>query len=1195
MIDLVDMKLIKEAFAEPSRELSCNITIGETVYNDDFIENFKIVKGLSEAKDFEVGTAFMSSINLKMVDKLGEFNKAAFKDKTCKVEIGVKTSQGVGFVKVGEYLIDSVGSDKASWTLKGYDKMCKFNVKYDCKLDFPTTLKSVVLDICKMCGVEPSSGIKSSTGVLNKTIKYKPNFYEMTCREVLAQVAELCCGWAYIDTETQKLEICSGYSSDSDIKINDDNLIVFKELKSSTNSDTKIQIDSVKIIQKGADDADYNANSPRKFHIIDNIWIQGNGHEFLDYATKSYNFSELSALSIKYNGNPALENNKFVAVNRAGKIYRFLPLVRRLTYNGGLVEECECPQINYDPTNRRKDLVRHIEKISATLRVMDEKIQAKVGTEEFATLVEQTKEEIKALAKSINLTGYVKFEDLKKVNGTTEINGGNITTGVIQSRDGGFGIDLDNKTFFLGRDLEHYALLFDGRNLKFGDGGIKSEHFSEGLKQELKGKDGQSQYVHTRYSDTGGTTGAMFIEPSSEFGEPHKYIGFAITSNKGAPALKSAYTWSKYIGEDGSKGSPGEPGTDGKTPYFHIAWADNESGSSGFTTSGGTDKLYMGTYTDFTESDSIDPGKYKWVKVKGDDGESFKYNLISNGDFHIDFTKDEPGHNSKVLNRWQAKSRSDVEKMYLRKPSDRNWIALEVSATDTIEINQYLNLKKNTKYYIKATIASERMMLYYHGSSYNSIASVKDNYGHFTTINTSFTTENSDTHYIQLDCKKKTTVRDVIISEEPISDNTEWYPSKFDGIGQDGKDGKDGRDGERGAQGPPGRDGKDGTTAEWPTWIKEWNGTSTWINGKSVVSPTAFFGESNKGIFMGKNCVRTSSGEELSGIVGYWKPDVTFHIKPDGTAVFGNKPGNQMKIDSSGNVSMPKVKTSEIIGDGKLYLSSDKSAYLAMNKESLGIAAPGGEINIFQEYISIGGPDLRFGGKIRKYRDSVYIDISENYITVKSADGQQILSTDFNRIVSLPMCYFSPHVTYRDDDLIYYSGDGALVGDSMMVMCSAVRATRGGFVNLKCRNFSNVSDIKVKENVSFITKKDVVLREKGDFKPENLEDSDILNFVKNIRLATFNYTGEKQSCFSMIAQDVNLYKNVNKYLISQEEDSRYMSINQVNYHSFLHRTLQIYIEDFEKEKENNARLEERISILENEIEKIKKSLKKEGE
>ncbi|WP_288216213.1 phage tail spike protein, partial [Peptostreptococcus anaerobius] len=238
-------------------------------------------------------------------------------------------------------------------------------------------------------------------------------------------------------------------------------------------------------------------------------------------------------------------------------------------------------------------------------------------------------------------------------------------------------------------------------------------------------------------------------------------------------------------------------------------------------------------------------------------GESFKYNLISNGDFHIDFTKDEPGHNSKVLNRWQAKSRSDVEKIYIKKPIDKNWTSLEVSGTDRIEINQYLNLKKNTKYYIKATIASERMMLYYHGSSYNSIATVKDNYEHFTTINTSFTTEDSDTHYIQLDCTKKTRVRDVIISEEPISNDTEWYPSKFDGIGQDGKPGRDGRDGERGAQGPPGRDGRDGSMVDLPPALKDWSGKATEISGKYVFTPELFVGTngdskySRTGIYMG--------------------------------------------------------------------------------------------------------------------------------------------------------------------------------------------------------------------------------------------------------------------------------------------------------------------------------------------------------
>ena len=76
-----------------------------------------------------------------------------------------------------------------------------------------------------------------------------------------------------------------------------------------------------------------------------------------------------------------------VKVIRAGKEYKFLPLVRKLTYNGGLVEECECKQINYDPANRRKEIVRHVEKINALLKVMDDKIQSKVGTEDFQTLV----------------------------------------------------------------------------------------------------------------------------------------------------------------------------------------------------------------------------------------------------------------------------------------------------------------------------------------------------------------------------------------------------------------------------------------------------------------------------------------------------------------------------------------------------------------------------------------------------------------------------------------------------------------------------------------------------------------------------------------------------------------------------------------------------------------------------------------
>lgn len=1133
MIDLVDMKLIKEAFAEPSRELSCNITIGETVYNDDFIENFKIVKGLSEAKEFEVGTAFMSSINLKMVDKLGEFNKAAFKDKTCKVEIGVKTSQGVGFVKVGEYLIDSVGSDKASWTLKGYDKMRRFNVKYDCKLDFPTTLKSVVLDICKMCGVEPSSSIKSSTGLLNKVIKYKPNFYEMTCREVLAQVAELCCGWAYIDTETQKLEICSGYSSDSDIKINDDNLIVFKELKSSTNSDTKIQIDSVKIIQKGADDADYNANSPRKFHIIDNIWIQGNGHEFLDYATKSYNFSELSALSIKYNGNPALENNKFVAVNRAGKIYRFLPLVRRLTYNGGLVEECECPQINYDPTNRRKDLVRHIEKISATLRVMDEKIQAKVGTEEFATLVEQTKEEIKLLAKNINLEGYVKFEDLKKQNKSTVIHGGNITTGVIQSKDGGFGIDLDNKTFFLGRDLEHYALLFDGENLKFGTGGIKSDQFSEGLKQELKGQDGQSQYVHTRYSDSGGDVGSMHVNAVDDSGEPYKYIGFAITNSSGAPALKSAYKWTKYVGDDGANGTPGKSGADGKTPYFHVAWADSSNGAVGFTTQGGTDKKYMGTYTDFTLEDSKSYSDYTWVRVKGQDGESFKFNLISNGDFHNDFTTNEPSNDPNKLNEWQVKSQKEKSLVRIT-PFDGQHV-MNVLASDTdgaVEINQYIGLKKNTKYFVKFMATSGHMSMYYYGNGYFRVAEVEDsNVAEFKIYSGEFTTRAVNSHMIQFDCRKLTRIRWIILSEKPIPDDVEWYTSQAD------------------LQGAP---GKDGTMEDLPPALKAWNGKATEISGKYVFTPELFVGngsyENKTGVYIGENIRAKFHGtwQEISGIVGMENGQVNWMFTNTGNLVIGSKIDECIQLGADGRAIIPMIKTNMIEAGA---ITADK---IRSGEITTDFLYPGtSERIILERGYSPGANDCKSidanGDAIRlKVNAGTYIAMKDSGSIGMYSGGSQFFS-------------FNPNQGWDW---------GSAGGDGVLNLYDAHVIT--GW--LEYYVYSVRSDRRVKDNIKYIKNND-----------SSINRNNIFNFVKSVDLATYQYKKIGGNNLSMIAQDVQRFRFIQDYLVVKDSEGL-LSINMGNYHSMVHIALQ------EEIKKREA-LEDKVGKMEEELAEIKKLLR----
>ena len=94
------------------------------------------------------------------------------------------------------------------------------------------------------------------------------------------------------------------------------------------------------------------------------------------------------------------------------------------------------------------------------------------------------------------------------------------------------------------------------------------------------------------------------------------YVDF--TQNDSADPTK--YAWSKIKGADGAIGTPGKPGADGKTPYLHIAYANSADGKTGFSTTDGTNKLYIGQYTDYTQADSTDATKYTWTKIKGENG-----------------------------------------------------------------------------------------------------------------------------------------------------------------------------------------------------------------------------------------------------------------------------------------------------------------------------------------------------------------------------------------------------------------------------------------------------------------------------------------------------------------------------------------------------------------------------------------------
>ncbi|NSI23468.1 phage tail protein [Mediterraneibacter gnavus] len=129
------------------------------------------------------------------------------------------------------------------------------------------------------------------------------------------------------------------------------------------------------------------------------------------------------------------------------------------------------------------------------------------------------------------------------------------------------------------------------------------------------GKDGKTQYTHIAYANSADGSKDFSVSDSNR-----EYIGMYVDFIPNDSTDPTKYAWSKIKGTDGAIGTPGKPGADGKTPYLHIAYANSADGKTGFSTTDGTNKLYIGQYTDYTQADSTDATKYTWTKIKGENG-----------------------------------------------------------------------------------------------------------------------------------------------------------------------------------------------------------------------------------------------------------------------------------------------------------------------------------------------------------------------------------------------------------------------------------------------------------------------------------------------------------------------------------------------------------------------------------------------
>lgn len=106
-----------------------------------------------------------------------------------------------------------------------------------------------------------------------------------------------------------------------------------------------------------------------------------------------------------------------------------------------------------------------------------------------------------------------------------------------------------------------------------------------------------------------------FINLDFVNGSNKAYMGLYIDEIIQSSTDASKYAWTLIKGQDGSQGIQGPAGADGKTPYWHTAWANSADGKTDFSLTDSKGRKYRGDYADYTQTDSTDPTKYKWVDM----------------------------------------------------------------------------------------------------------------------------------------------------------------------------------------------------------------------------------------------------------------------------------------------------------------------------------------------------------------------------------------------------------------------------------------------------------------------------------------------------------------------------------------------------------------------------------------------------
>lgn len=159
---------------------------------------FSFEDSVSSDSSFDIGSAIINKFSLTINNIDGDFSDYVFEDATAVVYVGLQLSESIEKIRICSGTVAEAPKQHSSIiSLTFYDSMAKFDRDYsEVETEYPASRLKIVQDICTKCGVTLQT---TSFYRDDYVVRSRPDDETLTCRQVLAWVAQIGCQWAKCD------------------------------------------------------------------------------------------------------------------------------------------------------------------------------------------------------------------------------------------------------------------------------------------------------------------------------------------------------------------------------------------------------------------------------------------------------------------------------------------------------------------------------------------------------------------------------------------------------------------------------------------------------------------------------------------------------------------------------------------------------------------------------------------------------------------------------------------------------------------------------------------------------------------------------------------------------------------------------------------------------------------------------------